>query len=82
MMPVPIPLHAHNPIHDGQVRPQGRIDIQNGGLYSGGMQQILRPAVIDSGHNAEHVLQREGNPGQMMGLELGNRDNQIHLLKD
>ena len=67
-----IAFHCSNTICDHEVNRNRRADVENAFVNSAPVQQILRPALLHARHNAEHILQAEGDPCPMVRLHLGH----------
>src|SRR5205823_1450283 len=75
----PVPFHTYDSVHDGEVRPDSAVDIENRTRQAGPVEQVLGPAIAAARHYPKHVLQRQGNPGPMMSLELGHGDHKVRI---
>jgi hypothetical protein len=66
----PVTLHGRDRIDDRQMRPDGRVEIEDRVRDPFDVQHGLRPAVHGAGHRAEQVLHAARDSGPVMGLQL------------
>ena len=72
-----IPFHTEDAIDDDEVGAGGGVDIENGAINAGPMENVFGPAVAAAGHDAEEIFHGEGDASPVMSLELGHGDEKI-----
>ena len=72
-----ISFHADNPIDDRQVGTHGRIDVVDRLGNAIEVQNVLRPAVADSRHDAEEVLHRKCRACPVVRLHFRQGDDPV-----
>ena len=70
-----VALHPDDAVDDGIMRLDGRVDLTDAERDAVPMEDVLGPPVGHARQDAEHVLQAQGDPGQLMGLHLGHGDD-------
>jgi hypothetical protein len=73
----PVAFHTEDAIHDGEVRADGAVDIEQGASDSGPVENVLRPTVTAAGDDAKHVFHGESDAGPVVGLQLGHGNKKV-----
>src|SRR5580704_14926971 len=66
----PVAFHRHNPVRNYEADRSGCAQIKDALLNTPPMENILRPSVSRTRHDAEHVLHTERDARPVMGLNL------------
>jgi hypothetical protein len=72
-----IPFHTEDTIDDDEIGAGGGVDVEDGAVDAGPVENVFGPAIATSGNDAEKIFHGERDAGPVVRFELGHGHEKV-----